>query len=145
MPSLIRIQTVVYSPPWSSAPVCKSGTWIAIRSMKTSDNSRRGATIRPVLARTVVGSQLGPIWERSSCGRWAGGSHQHIHTLSGHFGPIFDLAISADSKHMASGGVDHKVVIWDLESGELETEFLGHTGTISGISFGAGRVCIDRL
>ena len=84
----------------------------------------------------AAGTNLGAIelWEIS------GGTHRHIHTLNHHFGPIFDLAISADSKQLASGGVDHKVVVWNLDSAEVEREFLGHTGVISGVSIGAGRI-----
>lgn len=45
------------------------------------------------------------------------------------------MAISSDGKCALSGGSDHKVRLWDLETGEITQIFEGHTHSINSIAF----------
>jgi ribosomal RNA-processing protein 9 len=51
--------------------------------------------------------------------------------VSGHTDEVLALALSGDGKHLASGGKDRKVGIWDVEKEEWVKGFGGHKDTIS--------------
>jgi WD40 repeat protein len=48
---------------------------------------------------------------------------------------IHRLAVSPDSKLLASGGADTLVRIWDLQSKKVVAKLKGHTGDVNGLSF----------
>lgn len=71
---------------------------------------------------------------------WSTETRELEHELLGQTGPAYCIAFSRDSKFLASGGIDLRVVIWDVIEGVMHRELLGHTGIISGLSFGPNRV-----
>ena len=71
---------------------------------------------------------------------WATETGELRHTLKGHVGPIYSVAISSDSQFMATGGIDLNIVVWDLLSGEKHLDLRGHTDSITGLSFGPDRI-----
>lgn len=58
-----------------------------------------------------------------------------IHTLKGHTGAVFSVAVSGDGQTIASGSEDKTVKIWHLETGELLGTFTGHTEAVNAVIF----------
>jgi WD40 repeat protein len=58
-------------------------------------------------------------------------------TLRGHTGAVTCLALSPDSKTLASGGDDTTVKLWDLDTGKERTTLQGHRIGISCVTFSA--------
>jgi WD40 repeat protein len=56
-------------------------------------------------------------------------------TLVGHDGPLAALAWSNDGAHIASGGADRVIRIWDAESGRCHRSLVGHTGGVFDVAF----------
>lgn len=52
---------------------------------------------------------------------------QLISVLTGHKGPVWSVAVSPDLQWAASGSVDGKVKVWDLQSGECRATLKGHS------------------
>jgi WD40 repeat protein len=52
-----------------------------------------------------------------------------LHDLKGHARGVFAVAFSPDGKHVATGGFEGKIRIFDAESGNLEKEFIPVTVT----------------
>ena len=50
------------------------------------------------------------------------GSGRVIHALEGHSGRTKCLAFSPDGRYLSTGGLDYKVKVWEVESGELKWE-----------------------
>jgi WD40 repeat protein len=53
----------------------------------------------------------------------------------GHEAEVRSVAFSPDTKLLASGGADRQVMLWDIESGELERVLLGHENTVTSVAF----------
>ena len=51
--------------------------------------------------------------------------------LAGHSDEIWALSLSSDGKHLATGGKDRRVGIWDVEKGLWLKGFRGHKDSIS--------------
>jgi WD40 repeat protein len=53
----------------------------------------------------------------------------------GHTGPISCVAFSPDGKVCATGGEDHKVVLWKTDTGDRLYDFVAHSGPLTSIQF----------
>lgn len=53
---------------------------------------------------------------------------------SGHTSEVWRLAFSPDGRFLASGGLDHAVLVWSLD-GQVVAELLGHQEAIMGLSW----------
>lgn len=58
-----------------------------------------------------------------------------VRLMTGHKGPIYSLAFSAEGRFLASAGADCRVLVWDLAHGHLVAALSSHTGTIHCLSF----------
>jgi WD40 repeat protein/transcriptional regulator with XRE-family HTH domain len=58
-----------------------------------------------------------------------------VKTLSGHQADVTAIGISTDGKHIASGGIDGSVLIWDVSTGESLQKLAGHTDAIEELTF----------
>jgi cytochrome c len=65
---------------------------------------------------------------------WAPGGQIPVRALEGHTGPILGLAISPDSKFIASASADRTIRIWPLAGGNPFV-FLGHKQAVNGVAF----------
>ena len=59
-----------------------------------------------------------------------------VRRLVGLTGSIRRIAWSPDGSRLASGGFDHAVHIWDVQSGAANRSMTGHTGVVYGVSWG---------
>ena len=57
--------------------------------------------------------------------------------LSGHTGPVYDVALSVDGRLLASGGLDRTVRLWDASSGRLLATLQSHAGLVCGVALSA--------
>jgi hypothetical protein len=60
---------------------------------------------------------------------------QQAQTLSGHTNPVGTLAISPDSKLLASGSTDKTLKLWNLEPGILRQTLSGHGSAVWAVAF----------
>jgi WD40 repeat protein len=59
---------------------------------------------------------------------------REVHTLAGHFGRIYAVAVTPDGKRAVSASWDWMLKVWDLETGiELHT-LAGHSGWVSDVA-----------
>jgi eukaryotic-like serine/threonine-protein kinase len=67
---------------------------------------------------------------------WDVETGQELHTLRGHGGEVYTLAISPDAegRWIASAGEDSTVKVWDSHTGKVRT-FRGHRGLVSSVAF----------
>jgi WD40 repeat protein len=55
--------------------------------------------------------------------------------LAGHDGPVWTVDVSSDGDMALSGGADNRIILWDLETGEILRTFDEHTGEVTDVSF----------
>lgn len=55
--------------------------------------------------------------------------------VQGHTGYVYCVAISKDNKYVASGSVDRKIIIWNINNQVQEYFLEGHTGSIFSLAF----------
>ncbi|KAJ8721164.1 hypothetical protein PYW07_001939 [Mythimna separata] len=56
-------------------------------------------------------------------------------TLRGHMEDVLDITWSPNSLHLASGSVDNKLLIWDLNKGKYSSILTDHKGFVQGVSW----------
>lgn len=54
---------------------------------------------------------------------------------NGHNETVYTLAISPDKKYLASGGIDRKIIIWDITSGKQLYSLTEHTLAVLSLAF----------
>jgi WD40 repeat protein/tRNA A-37 threonylcarbamoyl transferase component Bud32 len=62
-------------------------------------------------------------------------SGNDLHPRRGHADAVNVLAVSSDGRTLASGGQDHRIILWDLATGELRHSLLAHMDSVSGLVF----------
>jgi len=77
-----------------------------------------------------MGSQLITASDDSYSQSWATDSGESLHVLTGHQGPINDVALALDGRWIASASNDGTVRIWDTQNFNLVTVLKGHVGAV---------------
>jgi WD40 repeat protein len=68
---------------------------------------------------------------------------QSLMTLSTRPAKVYSL-VFLDSQHLATGGTDNHVTVWDLDSKMLDSQLVGHSGTIAALACDAtGRILVS--
>jgi WD40 repeat protein len=62
-------------------------------------------------------------------------SGECLKILTGHTDKVTCIAVSPDSKWIASGSKDKTIKIWDIESGQCQYTLVGHSKEIESVSF----------
>lgn len=60
-----------------------------------------------------------------------------LHTLVGHIGSVKCLALSKDGSTLVSGGDDHRIILWDAVTGDLQLEMNAHVDSLTALEFRA--------
>ncbi|MBG0831741.1 PD40 domain-containing protein [Planomonospora sp. ID67723] len=55
--------------------------------------------------------------------------------LNGHTGPVLDATFSPDGRLLATGSVDHTVIVWDAARGTRLATLTGHSLAVNGLAF----------
>jgi G protein beta subunit-like protein len=50
-----------------------------------------------------------------------------------HQGWVWDIVFSADSLYLISGSSDHSAKLWDVRTGEVLRNYIGHNLTVSSV------------
>ena len=58
-----------------------------------------------------------------------------IRTLVGHIGPVKCLAMTQDGSTLVSGGDDHRIILWDAITGDLQLEINAHGDSLIDLEF----------
>jgi cytochrome c len=66
---------------------------------------------------------------------WTPGRPKPDKVLTGHSGPIVDLAASPDGKTLASASWDHTARLWPLEPGGVSRVLIGNAMNVNGVAF----------
>jgi WD40 repeat protein len=77
-----------------------------------------------------------PISRPRSGGNGDGTQTQHsLHTLTGHSRWVIAVALSPDGTHLASGGLDDTIRVWNAQTGELLQVLTGHRKAINSLAY----------
>jgi len=60
--------------------------------------------------------------------KWSERVFWQVFTMAGHLQVVFSVDFSPDGKHVASGGMDNLVKIWNAETGVEVSSFVGLRG-----------------
>lgn len=74
------------------------------------------------------------VWELNS-GAELLGFDAHAAGASDELGGVLAIAFRDGQNQLATSGADGAVRLWNLESGELVSEFLGHSGKVTSVDF----------
>jgi len=66
------------------------------------------------------------VWNRSG---------KRLHSLIGHVGPVKCLALTEDGSTLVSGGDDHRIILWDAVTGDLQLEINAHADHLADLEF----------
>ncbi len=65
-----------------------------------------------------------------------------LQTLEGHGRPVFSVAFSHDSIHLASASSDCTVKIWDVSSGDCLQMLKDHSDQVHSVAFSHNSICL---
>lgn len=74
-------------------------------------------------------------WSAPAVSRLHAEDPQARHTLRGHDGVVYAVAISPDGTTLASGSEDKTVKVWDLATGKNTATLMGHTEPVQAVAF----------
>jgi dipeptidyl aminopeptidase/acylaminoacyl peptidase len=70
---------------------------------------------------------------------WDTTTGQTLTTLTGHTGPVREVAFSPDGRRLATASSDGTARVWDAATGQTLTTLTGHTGEVRAVAFSIDR------
>ncbi|WP_420839055.1 protein kinase domain-containing protein [Argonema antarcticum] len=110
------------SPPPTSKPP-------ASRPSSINNNITSQLTSQPTISKHFTSSP-----SKLPISKFPGKLWKCINTLSGHSSWVMAVAISPNKQLLASGSLDDKIKIWNLQSGELLQTLTGHAKAINSLA-----------
>lgn len=142
----VDIRTVAFSP--NGGLMAAAGRNGKVRVWNVSDGhvqqeiATEGRRIR-TLAFSPDSSRIAVAGDGQTVDIFDAATGESIMKLPARPAKIYSL-VFLDSQHLATGGSDNRVAVWDLDSKETSSELVGHTGTVAALACDAtGKVLVS--
>lgn len=93
----------------------------------------RTVAFSPISNRIAWGTRTGQVWLAD-----LGDGFKRTQLPQVHTGKVQEIDFSRDGKFLVSGGLDAKVVVWDMETKTVYRKLAGHKQGVYTVEFGAG-------
>lgn len=128
----LALSTPAFSSPQGSSPStsASSGVTQPPTSGTPSPSRNSASKSRPSGERTPSAARSSP----RSYGSPLSGSpkiRRCLHTLSGHSSWVVSIALTSDGRTLISGGLDDRIMLWDLSTGDRLGILTGHNKPIN--------------
>jgi WD40 repeat protein len=142
----VDIRTVVFSPKGDRMAAAgrngKIRIWNVNNSKTQSDIVTDDRRIR-ALAFSPDGMFIAAAGDGLSIGVYEVATGKSFMTLSNRPAKVYSL-VYLDSQHLATGGSDNSVTIWDMDSKQADSRLVGHTGTVAALACDStGRILVS--
>jgi WD40 repeat protein len=142
----VDVRTVVFSPKGDR--MAAAGRNGKIRIWNVSDGSGEqdietcGRRIR-ALAFSPDGSRIAAAGNSPTIDIFDVATGKSIMSLATRPAKVYSLTF-LDSQHLATGGTDNRITLWDLDSKQADKQLVGHTGTVAAIACDStGRILVS--
>ncbi len=142
----VDIRTVAFSPQGDRMAAAgrngKIRVWIVSDGSGQRDIDTAGRRIR-ALAFSPDGSRLAAAGNNPTIDIFDAATGEPVMTLAARPAKVYSL-VFLDSQHLATGGTDNCVTIWDLDSKDAVSHLVGHGGTVAALACDAtGRTLVS--
>lgn len=112
--------------------------WVRWHETKTGRILNEWQAHQEVITAIIVDLDRGLVYSATEDGkvRSSNVDGERQRQFVGHDGAVNALALSPDGSTLASGGSDHKAIVWDTVSGETQLTLDAHIGPVIGLFFG---------
>jgi WD40 repeat protein len=140
------VRTVAFSPNGERMAAAgrngKIRVWNVSDAKIQRDITTEGRRIR-TLAFSTDGSRIAAAGDGTTIDIFDAATGDPIMKLAARPAKVYSL-VFLDSQHLATGGSDNRVTVWDLDSKEAASELVGHTGTVAALACDAtGKVLVS--
>ena len=140
----VDIRTVAFSPKGDlMAAAGRNGKiriWNVIDGKNQRDISTDGRRIR-ALAFSPDGSRIAVAGNSPNINIFDVTTGESVMTLATRPAKVYSL-VFLDSQHLATGGTDNRITIWDLDSKLADSQLVGHSGTVAAIACDSTGKCL---
>jgi WD40 repeat protein len=130
------IRTVAFSPQGDRmAAAGRNGTirvWNISQGSKFQDIPTDGRRIR-ALAFSPDGSRIAAGGNSPNISMFDAATGAEIMKLATRPAKVYSLTF-LDSQHLATGGTDNRISVWDLDSKAADSQLVGHSGTVAALA-----------
>lgn len=142
----VDIRTVAFSPKGElMAAAGRNGkvrVWNVIDGSNKRDIETGGRRVR-ALAFSPDGTRIAVAGNGTSIEIFDSATGESVMTLATRPAKVYSLAY-LDAQHLATGGTDNNITIWNLDSKTAERQLVGHSGTIAALACDAtGKILVS--